>query len=76
MEDILSHGVQSYEAQYLALDYSPDPLTMSLAYYTDSDKPELDKGVLQAQQHLVTGQIRENIGNQIEAYRKSNMIDY
>jgi len=28
MEDILSHGVQSYEPQYPALHYSPDPLTM------------------------------------------------
>jgi len=28
MEDILSRGVQSYEPQYQALDYSPDPLTM------------------------------------------------
>jgi len=28
MEDILSPVVQSYEPQYPALDYSPDPLTM------------------------------------------------
>jgi len=28
IEDILSHGVQSYKPQYQALDYSPDPLTM------------------------------------------------
>jgi len=28
MEDILSRGVQSYEPQYPALDYSPYPLTM------------------------------------------------
>ena len=28
MEDILSRGVQSYETQYPALDYSPNPLMM------------------------------------------------
>jgi len=28
IEDILSRGVQSYERQYPALDYSPDLLTM------------------------------------------------
>ena len=50
-------------------------VTLNL-HYNDSDKPELDKGVLQAQHHLATGWIPENIGNQIGAYRKSNMIDY